>query len=81
MKHKIIKDCWQSFPRSISRSIKFGVDKIRGKDYVYEAPDGSLIRKFQDGRYGGLCHAIFTPKSIAKSQKHKNSRQCNNVPV
>ena len=74
MRDKKSKDCWQSFPRSTPRNIKFEVrnlDKIYGKDYVYEAPDGSRIIKFQDVRYGGLCHAIFPPQSIAKSQKHK----------
>ena len=68
------KGYWQSFPRSTSRSTKFeiwSIDKIHGKDYVYEAPDGSRIIKFQDVRYGGLCHAIFPSQSIAKSQKHK----------
>ena len=67
------KDCWQSFPRSTSRSIKFEVwslDKIHDKDYVCKAPDGSRIRKFQDVRYGGLCPTIFPSQSVAKSHKH-----------
>ena len=68
------EQCWKIFPRSIHRSAKFdtrNLKKIRGAKYVYEAPDGSSIRKFQDVRYGGVCHCILPPGAVASAHAHK----------
>lgn len=45
--------------------------QIRGKKWVYTAPDGSLIKKFPDVTYGGLCHCSLPSKSTASAHKHK----------
>lgn len=70
----MLKQSWFNFKRTTKRSSKFDIwhlNKIKGEDYVYEAPDGSFIRKFQDVRYGGLAHCMLAPKHTSRAKKHK----------
>ncbi len=46
------------------------LSEIHGED-EYRAPDLSYIRKFQDVRYGGLCHCTLPPKATSKAKVHK----------